>query len=209
MKRIQSLSSSPLFCTSKTNPSSFQCLHTTPRRKAVALPNTAAGPPPSSPLPAASEYGERVNRRRRQAELLKRGQDLRVSHMKPGSALKKRFWKDVHVKTTDGNHPPKYDDKFMPQLSPITNTNLSNRRSPHHPPRYPPRPQPLHQISPPHPPLKTPPRYSHRPRMGPPRIRPPSPALPPHPTHLHRLPRPRHPAARPLRSGPELLEHQK
>ena len=105
MKRIQTLSSSPLLCTSQKIPPSLQCLHTTPRRKAVALPNTAAGPPPSAPLPAASEYGERVNRRRRQAELLKRGQDLRVSHMKPGSALKKRFWKDVHVKTTDGTLP--------------------------------------------------------------------------------------------------------
>ena len=112
MKRIQSLSSSPLFCTSHRTlptpilPSSFQCLHTTPSHNAVPLPITAAGPPPRAPLPAASQYGERVDRRRRQAELLKRGQDLRTSQMKPGSAMKKRFWKDVTVKTTNGTSSP-------------------------------------------------------------------------------------------------------
>lgn len=79
-----------------------RCIHSTPSKPATPLPFAAAGPPPSAPLPAASQYGERVDRRRRQAELLKRGQDLRASHMKPGSALKKRFWKDVNVKTTPG-----------------------------------------------------------------------------------------------------------
>ncbi|MCJ1289009.1 hypothetical protein MMC34_000541 [Xylographa carneopallida] len=79
--------------------------HTGTPRAATPLPlPTAVGPPPAAPLPAASQYGERVDRRRRQAELLKRGQDLRASHMKPGSALKKRFWKEVHVKTTPGGH---------------------------------------------------------------------------------------------------------
>ena len=77
--------------------------HTGIPRAATPLPlPPAVGPPPPAPLPAASQYGERVDRRRRQAELLKRGQDLRASHMTPGSALKKRFWKDVHVKTTPG-----------------------------------------------------------------------------------------------------------
>ena len=76
----------------------YTCLHTSSRCAANPLPDTAAGPPPSAPIPAASQYGERVDRRRRQAELLKRGQDLRASHMKPGSAMKKRFWKDVTVK---------------------------------------------------------------------------------------------------------------
>jgi len=79
-----------------------RCLHTTTSKPATPLPFAAAGPPPSAPLPAASQYGERVDRRRRQAELLKRGQDLRASAMKPGSAMKKRFWKDVSVKTTPG-----------------------------------------------------------------------------------------------------------
>ena len=77
---------------------SYRCLHASPFCAANPLPNTAAGPPPPAPVPIASQYGERVDRRRRQAELLKRGQDLRASQMKPGSAMKKRFWKEVHVK---------------------------------------------------------------------------------------------------------------
>lgn len=144
MKRIQSLLTSPLFCTSKRTPPSFQCLHTTPSHHAVPLPITATGPPPSAPVPAASEYGERAERRRRQAELLKRGQDLRTSHMKPGSALKKRFWKDVIVKATDGTthpHPPtKFVQLSFQQFSTRTILILLNRRPPHNPPRHPPRP---------------------------------------------------------------------
>ena len=83
-------------------PLSPRCLHASPFRAANPLPNTAAGPPPSAPVPAASQYGERVDRRRRQAELLRRGQDLRASQMKPGSAMKKRFWKDVNVRQDPG-----------------------------------------------------------------------------------------------------------
>lgn len=108
MKRILPLASSPLFHTSyKTVPSPclpalLRCLHTTSPRIATPLPITATGPPPAAPQPAASQYGERVDRRRRQAELLKRGQDMRASNMKPGTAIKKRFWKDVSVQTDDG-----------------------------------------------------------------------------------------------------------
>ena len=108
MKRISPLVTSSLFCTSHRtvpfiSPSAlFQCLHTTAPTAATPLPTTAPGPPPPAPVPAASQYGERVDRRRRQAELLKRGQDLRASHMKPGTAMKKRFWKDVSVQTDNG-----------------------------------------------------------------------------------------------------------
>ena len=63
---------------------------------------TAMGPPPAAPQPSASQYGERVDRRRRQAELLKRSQDLRASTMKPGSAMTKRFWKNVTVQQDEG-----------------------------------------------------------------------------------------------------------
>ena len=83
-------------------PALVQCFHTTTPRVANPLPITATGPPPAAPQPAASQYGERVDRRRRQAELLKRGQDMRATHMKPGTAIKKRFWKDVSVQTDDG-----------------------------------------------------------------------------------------------------------
>jgi len=107
MKRITYLTFSLLSITSRQYippipiPLS-QCLHTTARRTATPLPVTATGPPPPAPVPAASQYGERVDRRRRQAELLKRGQDMRASHMKPGTAMKKRFWKDVSLQTDNG-----------------------------------------------------------------------------------------------------------
>ena len=87
---------------SRFSPAHIQCLHTTIPRAATPLPITATGPPPAAPQPAASQYGERVDRRRRQADLLKRGQDMRVSQTKPGTAIKKRFWKDVSVQRDDG-----------------------------------------------------------------------------------------------------------
>ena len=77
-------------------------LHTSPRIAANPLPVTTAGPPPSAPIPAASQYGERVDRRRRQAEMLQRGQEFRTGKGKPGNAMKKRFWKDVTVQTNPG-----------------------------------------------------------------------------------------------------------
>ncbi|KAI9721730.1 MAG: hypothetical protein M1812_002065 [Candelaria pacifica] len=100
---LRSLSAS-LFSTISHHPSSrtyipiYQCLHTTTSKPATALPITAHGPPPKAPIPAATESEDRVARRRKQAALLQRGQDLRASQMKPGSAMKKRFWKDVHVR---------------------------------------------------------------------------------------------------------------
>ena len=106
MKRIAALASSPLFHSSYRTVALLQCLHTTSSRVATALPITAPGPPPRAPQPAASQYGERVDRRRRQAELLKRGQDMRTSQMKPGTAIIKRFWKDVSVQTDDGMTQP-------------------------------------------------------------------------------------------------------
>ena len=87
---------------SRRSPAHILHLHTTIPRAATPLPITATGPPPAAPQPAASQYGERVDRRRRQAELLKRGQDMRVSQTKPGTAIKKRFWKDVSVQKDDG-----------------------------------------------------------------------------------------------------------
>ena len=108
MQRIVPLQPSPLLRISHKTvsnphvPPLVQCLHTTTSRNANPLPITATGPPPAAPQPAASQYGERVDRRRRQAELLKRGQDMRATQMKPGTAIRKRFWKDVSVQKDDG-----------------------------------------------------------------------------------------------------------
>ncbi|MCJ1353345.1 MAG: ATP synthase complex assembly protein atp12 [Icmadophila ericetorum] len=95
-----SLRTIPIRCSSHN----LRCLHISAPKAAKILPITAAGPPPLPPRPAASHYGEKVERRRRQAELLKRGQEMKAE-LKPGNAIKKRFWKDVSVKTEeDGTH---------------------------------------------------------------------------------------------------------
>jgi len=78
-------------------------LHTSPKIEADVHPITASGPPPSAPVPSAEHVDARVARRRKQAELLKRGQDLRAvaGGSGGGTAKTKRFWKDVHVKQAD------------------------------------------------------------------------------------------------------------
>ena len=146
-------------------PRPHQCLHTSTLKSANPLPITAAGPPPSAPLPAASQYGQRVDRRRRQAELLKRGQDLRASQMRPGSAMKKRFWKDVTVQTSPGKEQIQFHPSIY--LFQVANAQDPNRRGIHNPPRQTPRTSPALQRGSPHPSLQTPSRNSHSPRMGP------------------------------------------
>jgi hypothetical protein len=81
-----------------------RCLHTSPPNPATVAAITASGPPPKVPVPSAEHVDSRVARRRKQAELLKRGQDLRAvaGGTGGGTAKLKRFWKDVHVKQVDG-----------------------------------------------------------------------------------------------------------
>jgi ATP synthase F1 complex assembly factor 2 len=59
---------------------------------------TAPGPPPAIPQPTRPELDERVARKRKQAELLERGRQLKPNPSKPSTALQKRFWKQVIVK---------------------------------------------------------------------------------------------------------------
>lgn len=81
----------------------YQCLHTGTPRHATPLPHpTTPGPPPEPPTPAVSQPEDRVARKRKQAELLQRGQALRANPAKPASVLQKRFWKDVFVNDTPG-----------------------------------------------------------------------------------------------------------
>ncbi|KAF2715581.1 ATP12-domain-containing protein, partial [Pleomassaria siparia CBS 279.74] len=79
----------------------YQCLylHTSSIRHAVPLPSPLIpGPPPDAPTPQ-SEAIDRVNRKRKQAELLRQAREVRSSpSTKPNSILRKRFWKDVTVK---------------------------------------------------------------------------------------------------------------
>lgn len=91
---------------SRTNSSRLpfaRCIHSSPSTSANPLPITGTGPAPAPPVPAASQYGERVERRRRQAEMIKQSQAARQAQVtKPVTALKKRFWKHVSVQTAPG-----------------------------------------------------------------------------------------------------------
>jgi hypothetical protein len=90
----------------QTRCSLYQCLylHTTAaQRLATPLPTPSVpGPPPDAPTPQ-SEAHDRVARKRKQAELLRQAREVRPSpSTKPNSIFRKRFWKDVTVKESEG-----------------------------------------------------------------------------------------------------------
>ncbi|KAJ5096275.1 hypothetical protein NUU61_005631 [Penicillium alfredii] len=78
---------SRLFFAARHNPSLRQHIHSSPLRAAVAHPVTAHGPPPKAPVPKSKEQPERKDETADEAP----------RPAKPSAALKKRFWKDVHV----------------------------------------------------------------------------------------------------------------
>ncbi|PSK48615.1 Protein atp12, mitochondrial [Elsinoe australis] len=59
------------------------------------------GPPPQPPSVAVGQPEDTTARKQKQAELLRRGQALKVDPAKPTSALRKRFWKEVSVKEVE------------------------------------------------------------------------------------------------------------
>ncbi|PVH80157.1 ATP12-domain-containing protein [Cadophora sp. DSE1049] len=84
-------------------PQSQRNIHTTTPQPATVQPLTASGPPPKVPIPSAEHVDSRVARRRKQAELLKRGLDLKAiaGGTGGGSAKTKRFWREVGVRSVD------------------------------------------------------------------------------------------------------------
>ena len=80
----------------------YRCLHTTSSNEATPLPHpTIVAPPPSAPQSSPANPQERVLRKRQQAEALRQARELKVNPSKPGTALQRRFWKDVVVKETE------------------------------------------------------------------------------------------------------------
>ncbi|KAI6780007.1 uncharacterized protein J7T54_007483 [Emericellopsis cladophorae] len=79
-------------------------LHTTILRAANVAPVVGTGPPPEAPLAdKANKAYERVERRKRQAEMLKSANQIRtVAEGKKSGVLQKRFWQDVTVREVDG-----------------------------------------------------------------------------------------------------------
>jgi hypothetical protein len=77
---------------------------------AVPHPITAHGPPPKAPIPA-SEFEAGLERRKKRSELIQPDRKTQSQLSNHTPALKKKFWKDVHVKNVDGmsggGSPPK------------------------------------------------------------------------------------------------------
>ncbi|ORY67350.1 uncharacterized protein BCR38DRAFT_338014 [Pseudomassariella vexata] len=93
----------------------IQPIHTTRPAAATISPIHGTGPAPEPPTPSADDATVRLERRKRQAILLERAQDIRSaqnahnsrSKPSPGGVaapppLRKRFWKDVHLKEVNG-----------------------------------------------------------------------------------------------------------
>lgn len=86
-------------------PIASRALHSSSADPANVAPFCATGPPPEPPQPAAEHPYAKVERRRKQAELLKNAKEIRDASSGKNSGkspLKKRFWQDVHVKEVDG-----------------------------------------------------------------------------------------------------------
>lgn len=88
--------------------SRIQSLHISAPNNAIPLPITATGPPPAAPVPVNSQ--QKI-RRKLQAALTEHRQNLKNDRTplstpaKPADKLKKRFWKDVSVRTdSEGTH---------------------------------------------------------------------------------------------------------
>ncbi|KAL2180938.1 uncharacterized protein P884DRAFT_296653 [Thermothelomyces heterothallicus CBS 202.75] len=101
-----------------------RAIHSHPPQPAKVVPVYGTGPPPEPPQPSPelaaeeqAERQERLARRKRQAELLRHAGDVKVSRQnlnqdqdQPGAGttttkprtLKRRFWKDVHVREVNG-----------------------------------------------------------------------------------------------------------
>lgn len=104
-------------------------LSTTTSQHATALPITATGPPPSAPVPTSSQYGDRVEERRRKAEMLKQGKELRAAEPGKSSPLKKRFWKEVHVREVPDGYQVYLDSR--PVRTPTKSILTVPRSKPH------------------------------------------------------------------------------
>ncbi|XP_044721765.1 ATP12 chaperone protein [Hirsutella rhossiliensis] len=77
-------------------------IHSSAAQAANVVPVVGTGPPPEPPTPATRPFNDRIERRKRQAELLKATKVIRNAKDGKSTTLSGRFWKDVSVKEVNG-----------------------------------------------------------------------------------------------------------
>ncbi|KAL1845952.1 ATP synthase mitochondrial F1 complex assembly factor 2 [Diaporthe australafricana] len=113
-----------------SHPITARALHYSAADPANVAPFCATGPPPEPPQPAPEHPYAKVERRRKQAALLKSAKEIRDASSGKSSGkspLKKRFWQDVHIKQVDGAHQIYLDSRPLrhPTTKTIVNIPLS------------------------------------------------------------------------------------
>ncbi|KAI6363575.1 hypothetical protein MCOR25_005858 [Pyricularia grisea] len=103
----------------------LRLIHNSTLNPASVHPVSGNGPPPEPPRPVASDRSTgldaRITKRRRQAEMLKRAQELRSGEKNNSgsgaaaraSGLKRRFWRDCHVREVDGAYEVHLDTRGL------------------------------------------------------------------------------------------------
>ncbi|KAJ5109781.1 ATP12 ATPase F1F0-assembly protein [Penicillium argentinense] len=92
---------SQLAAVARRNSPTLRHIHSSSFRAAVAHPVTAHGPPPKAPAPAA-EFQEKSTLKDESASA--HAESAPAQPAKSSAALKKRFWKDVHVHGKPGEY---------------------------------------------------------------------------------------------------------
>ncbi|KAG5927355.1 hypothetical protein E4U42_002332 [Claviceps africana] len=114
---------------SRTMPTPSPCrsMHTTACKAANVASALGTGPPPEPPTPTVRNMNERIERRRKQAELLKQAKVIRNAQDGKTTTLRKRFWKEVSVSEVDGALRVCLDDRPLrhPQTKEIISLPVS------------------------------------------------------------------------------------
>jgi hypothetical protein len=105
----------------------YRTLHGSGQTSATPLPIAVVGPPPSPPLPKQSQKYDRIEKTRKQAEMLQQAKKMRATQNQSGKRdpPKKRFWKDVHVKKGPG---PPYNFQLV-SILPTDPSQMATRSS--------------------------------------------------------------------------------
>ena len=81
-----------------------RAIHDSTRRFAVPLPHLAApGPPPSPPKEETTNRRNSLHSHRQKSESFAAPKASDGNSKKASGLLKKRFWREVHIKETEGS----------------------------------------------------------------------------------------------------------